>query len=150
MIRRPPRSTRTATLFPYTSLFRSEDAATPTFAAVLAAHRDQCPAVELELFEMPSAAQPFALRRGEIDVGLLLPPVQSDGLQLDELWNESWLVAMPSEHRLADFEVIAISDLAGENFVAAHQEFGPGCHQQTQEMFLAAGDRKSTRLNSSH
>src|SRR3546814_2957469 len=46
---------------------------------------------------------------------------------------------MPSEHRLADFEVIAISDLAGENFVAAHQEFGPGCHQQTQEMFLAAG-----------
>src|SRR3546814_7674942 len=66
-----------------------EDAATPTFAAVLAAHRDQCPAVELELFEMPSAAQPFALRRGEIDVGLLLPPVQSDGLQLDELWNES-------------------------------------------------------------
>src|SRR3546814_3350931 len=103
--------------------------------------RDQCPAVELELFEMPSAAQPFALRRGEIDVGLLLPPVQSDGLQLDELWNESWLVAMPSEHRLADFEVIAISDLAGENFVAAHQEFGPGCHQQTQEMFLAAGVR---------
>src|SRR3546814_14572182 len=54
---------------------------------------------------------------------------------------ESWLVAMPSEHRLADFEVIAISDLAGENFVAAHQEFGPGCHQQTQEMFLAAGVR---------
>src|SRR3546814_2452224 len=84
MIRRPPRSTRTATLFPYTSLFRSEDAATPTFAAVLAAHRDQCPAVELELFEMPSAAQPFALRRGEIDVGLLLPPVQSDGLQRSE------------------------------------------------------------------
>src|SRR3546814_6444378 len=72
---------------------------------------------------MPSAAQPFALRRGEIDVGLLLPPVQSDGLQLAELWNESWLVAMPSEHRLADFEVIAISDLAGENFVAAHQAF---------------------------
>src|SRR3546814_18151458 len=91
-----------------------ETVATPTIAAVLAAHRDQCPAVELELFEMPSAAQPFALRRGEIDVGLLLPPVQSDGLQLDELWNESWLVAMPSEHRMADFEVIAISALAGE------------------------------------
>src|SRR3546814_1980163 len=27
MIRRPPRSTRTDTLFPYTTLFRSEDAA---------------------------------------------------------------------------------------------------------------------------
>src|SRR3546814_11146532 len=29
MIRRPPRSTRTDTLFPYTTLFRSLDAATP-------------------------------------------------------------------------------------------------------------------------
>src|SRR3546814_6221748 len=31
MIRRPPRSTRTDTLFPYTSLFRSYDIALPTF-----------------------------------------------------------------------------------------------------------------------
>src|SRR3546814_19495762 len=29
MIRRPPRSTRTDTLFPYTTLFRSETATTP-------------------------------------------------------------------------------------------------------------------------
>lgn len=119
----------------------SEDATTPTFAAVLAAHREQCPGVELELFEMPSPAQPSALRRGEIDIGLLLPPVPSDGLQLDEIWRENWLVAMPSEHHLAGSEVIALSDLGGENFVAVHQEFGPGCHQQTQEMFLAAGVR---------
>src|SRR3546814_19983314 len=94
---------------------------------------------------MPSAAQTFALRRGEIDVGLLLPPVQSDGLQLDELWNESWLVAMPSEHRLADFEVIAIGALAGENFVAAPQAFGPGRHKPPQELFLTAGFRSEDR-----
>lgn len=118
-----------------------EDATTPTFAAVLSAHREQCPALALELFEVPSAAQPSALQRGEIDVGLLLPPVPRDGLQLDELWSEDWLVAMPSDHRLAASEVIAISELAGENFVTAHPEFGPGCHQQTQEMFLAAGVR---------
>src|SRR3546814_1244663 len=35
MIRRPPRSTRTDTLFPYTTLFRSEDDSTPPFRAVL-------------------------------------------------------------------------------------------------------------------
>src|SRR3546814_16607392 len=33
MKRRPPRSTRTDTLFPYTTLFRSVDAPTPTAAA---------------------------------------------------------------------------------------------------------------------
>src|SRR3546814_6611038 len=37
MIRRPPRSTRTDTLFPYTTLFRSNEAAGDTVAAVIAA-----------------------------------------------------------------------------------------------------------------
>src|SRR3546814_7242485 len=36
MIRRPPRSTRTDTLFPYTTLFRSEASRTPGIAAVVA------------------------------------------------------------------------------------------------------------------
>src|SRR3546814_13898471 len=35
MIRRPPRSTRTATLFPYTTLFRSGDGAGPAGAGAL-------------------------------------------------------------------------------------------------------------------
>src|SRR3546814_17379966 len=34
MIRRPPRSTRTDTLFPYTTLFRSPDSAAATLEAV--------------------------------------------------------------------------------------------------------------------
>src|SRR3546814_6815446 len=36
MIRRPPRSTRTDTLFPYTTLFRSDEAAASTAPANLA------------------------------------------------------------------------------------------------------------------
>src|SRR3546814_3748511 len=39
MIRRPPRSTRTDTLFPYTTLFRSKDAPVPDIDA----HRSQRP-----------------------------------------------------------------------------------------------------------
>ncbi|WP_375552540.1 LysR family transcriptional regulator [Rhodophyticola porphyridii] len=116
-----------------------EDATTPTFAAIIAAHRERCPAVTLELFEIPSAMQPAALRRGEIDAGLLLPPVRGNGIQLDELWREEWLVAMPSDHRFAVMTSISVSDLAGEDFITAHPKFGPGCHAQSQAMFAAAG-----------
>ncbi|WP_375551348.1 LysR family transcriptional regulator [Rhodophyticola porphyridii] len=116
-----------------------EDATTPTFAAIIAAHRKSCPGVALDFFEIPSAMQAAALRRGEIDAGLLLPPVHEDGIQLDELWREDWLVAMPIGHRLADMATVAIGELAGENFITAHPEFGPGCHAQSQEMFVAAG-----------
>ena len=116
-----------------------EDATTPTFAAIIAAHRERFPAVTLDLFEIPSAMQPAALRRGEIDAGLLLPPVRGDGIQFDELWREDWLVAMPSGHRLADMETVSVSELAGENFITGHPEFGPGCYAQSQAMFVAVG-----------
>lgn len=116
-----------------------EDATTPTFARILSAHRERCPGVVLDLFEMPSVMQSAALRRNEVDIGLLLPPVQAVGIQLDELWHEDWLVAMPSGHRLADMRTVPVSELAGENFITAHPEFGPGCHGQCQQMFLATG-----------
>src|SRR3546814_14204170 len=40
MIRRPPRSTRTDTLFPYTTLFRSPDGAAPVVEALVSALRE--------------------------------------------------------------------------------------------------------------
>lgn len=116
-----------------------EDATTPTFAAIIAAYRERYPAVTLDLFEIPSAMQSAALRRREIDAGLLLPPVRGDGVQLDELWREKWLVAAPSGHRFAAMETVSVCDLEGEDFITGHAEFGPGCHAQSQAMFVAAG-----------
>ena len=116
-----------------------EDATTPTLASILSAFRKHCPTIDLDLFELPSAMQPSALRRGEIDTGLLLPPVQDHGLQLDEVWHDEWLVAMRSNHRLADLEIVPLSALAGEDFITAHPQFGPGCHAQSEAMFGAAG-----------
>src|SRR3546814_16127037 len=40
MIRRPPRSTRTDTLFPYTTLFRSGHEGLGTFAAIMVGNAD--------------------------------------------------------------------------------------------------------------
>lgn len=73
------------------------------------------------------------------ELGLLLPPVQADGIQLNERWREAWLVATPSGHRLTDMETVVIGELAGEDFITAHPELGPGCHAQSQAIFTAAG-----------
>lgn len=116
-----------------------EDATTPTFAAIIAAYRERCPNVALDLFEMPHAMQVKAIQRDEIDAGLLLPPVQGTGIQCDELWREDWLIAMPLGHRFAALKTVPIGELTGENFITAHPEFGPGCHAQSQAMFTAAG-----------
>src|SRR3546814_11281520 len=72
MLRRPPRSTRTDTLFPYTTLFRSAvrraDAAVDGRAAALVADAD--PAAALHQGEDPRSVSPardiaWASRRSE-------------------------------------------------------------------------------------
>src|SRR3546814_9536326 len=62
MIRRPPRSTRTDTLFPYTTLFRSRPLAVVTDANVAAAHLQ--PFLQ-SLSAAGIAAKPIALPPGE-------------------------------------------------------------------------------------
>src|SRR3546814_4703463 len=54
MIRRPPRSTRTDTLFPYTTLFRSKAAETRVFFWIMV----------LLLLELLLEKRPFRLRSG--------------------------------------------------------------------------------------
>lgn len=116
-----------------------EDATTPVFARVLSAFRAGFPDVVLDLFELPSALQPAALSRGEIDAGLLLPPVPMNGIELEELWHDPWAVAFRPNHPLSDVPSITIADLAQHDFITAHPELGPGCHDQALALFTAVG-----------
>src|SRR3546814_10309541 len=69
MIRRPPRSTRTDTLFPYTTLFRSPQAARDALAAVKLADQD------------PALATLVTLRIARLDLALDKPADALAGLR---------------------------------------------------------------------
>src|SRR3546814_5747721 len=108
MIRRPPRSTRTDTLFPYTTLFRSAEVEivgqVGTRLPILAVHDQQ-------LLIEAAADEVGGIGDVEIDEGLRRPAI-GRGFELD--------VA----HRRACRGIIDVDEVRG--------------------------DRKSTRLNSSH
>src|SRR3546814_15053012 len=75
MIRRPPRSTRTDTLFPYTTLFRSESALDAGIAYPHGCRSGRCGACKTRLLSgevdlLPHT--PFALRVDERAHGLVL------------------------------------------------------------------------------
>src|SRR3546814_13184997 len=59
MIRRPPRSTRTDTLFPYTTLFRSPEAPDPAQTAQAQAKYNQDTAVTQQLVNMVNQQNPW-------------------------------------------------------------------------------------------
>jgi LysR family hydrogen peroxide-inducible transcriptional activator len=57
------------------------------------------------------------LRAGEIDVGILALPVELDGLDSAELYEEPFTLAVPASHPLAEHDRIRIDDLRGETLL---------------------------------
>src|SRR3546814_3314370 len=145
MIRRPPRSTRTDTLFPYTTLFRSSDE-----SRSLTVHSDDRAGVAV---------------RGE-------GAVIADGYRTDRGRRDADLESEHSDPAADDRADVAAGDLADDDLVHPHhhraQLHAPGDRQRanaaepgiagpvavSHRLYHVAGvdqiDRKSTRLNSSH
>src|SRR3546814_2742139 len=65
MIRRPPRSTRTDTLFPYTTLFRSHEIDSGVRVGVTTAEAQRVKALEREVKELRRANEILKLARSE-------------------------------------------------------------------------------------
>ena len=75
------------------------------------------PRLELRLYEYPTAAMLAKLRAGEIDLGILALPVDMDGLDALELYDEPFMVAVSSTHPLAKRPTVRVQDLADETLL---------------------------------
>ncbi|MUL67600.1 LysR family transcriptional regulator [Mycobacterium sp. CBMA 234] len=67
--------------------------------------------------EMLAPAQIDALRTGAIDLALLRPPVNQDGIVSQTVRRDRLLVALPADHRLADRARLTVRDLRDEDFI---------------------------------
>ena len=85
--------------------------------ALITECRIRMPEVELFLKEMVSGDQIEALESGQIDVGLLRPPVARAELDSFRAVSEPLLAALPKGHGLTRCRTLAIRDFDGEPFV---------------------------------
>lgn len=85
---------------------------------LLRAFRAAYPLVTINLQEMGIAEQQAALNKGVIDVGLLRPPFSEDNLDYITLFDEPFVAAIPSRHRLRNQQSVSLKDLAAEPFVS--------------------------------
>src|SRR3546814_18020190 len=146
MIRRPPRSTRTDTLFPYTTLFRSGDQAlhdTGVVGGRIQLHRNS-EALGHDVLEAGVVLQPVGLVLATEDADAehryLLAPVVGglgggrgdgrDGSQRRDA-GEGRAQCATCDHRVLP-------------------EWGNGAPRRSGRRDARRSDRKSTRLNSSH
>ena len=107
---------------------------------LLKAYKAARPGVALALREMLSPDQAAALAAGELDFGLLLPPVAGVDLEHIVVQREQFLVALPARHRLARMRGrIPMRALAGEAFVMTPREIAPGLYDVLAAMAARAG-----------
>ena len=102
--------------------------------------RQELPEVALELRgELLTPAQVSGLLNGELDVGLLRPPVGDADLAVRSLRHEPLVVVLPEAHPLAGAEQVSISDLRGEHFVGYPSHHRSVVHDAVQEACRRAG-----------
>jgi len=101
--------------------------------------RERCPEVAVELREMPSPQQEVAVATGEVDLGILHPPLHTRAITVQALPAEELLLALPSSHRLARRGAVSVGDLDGEPFLIAPRAWGPHLYDGIIALFRGAG-----------
>ncbi|MFI6677323.1 LysR substrate-binding domain-containing protein [Kribbella sp. NPDC050470] len=85
--------------------------------AIIRAHRNAHPEIGFRISESFDDEQLAALTAGRIDAGFVRASAAPPGIHLETLLTEPLLAGVPLDHRLADRDRIALSELAGEPFV---------------------------------
>ena len=107
---------------------------------VLRLFHQQHPDVVLKLHERASGQQVKEIQTEWADVGFLMPPLlEASDLQLETVFRESLVVALPRQHRLATNQQIQLRDLAGEPFVMLPALQGPGLYAHIMIACAGAG-----------
>ncbi|MER9230588.1 LysR family transcriptional regulator [Mesorhizobium sp. M0622] len=101
--------------------------------------RTRYPDVEVDLIEMNSPLLERALAAGEIDLGVLHPPLSTPELIVHGLPDEPLVLALPATHRLAAQATIRVSDLDGEPFLLAPRVIGPSIYDRVIALFRGEG-----------
>ena len=106
---------------------------------VLQTFQERFPQVELNLEEMTTSVQIQALLKKQIDLGLMIPPVNDKSLLIELLLQEPLVVVLPETHLLAKESELTLSALADEPFILVPRHLEPGYYDQCISLFQQAG-----------
>jgi LysR family hydrogen peroxide-inducible transcriptional activator len=79
--------------------------------------RKALPRLELQLYEYQTAPMLEKLNAGQLDLGILALPVDMEGLEARQLYEEPFTLAVPAQHRLAKKKEVTAEDLHDETLL---------------------------------
>lgn len=102
-------------------------------------YRSRFPDVAVELAEMNSPLLERSLAAGEIDLGILHPPIEIPNLSVHALQSQRLVLALPEQHALAAQQTICVRDLDRQAFLIAPRQIGPSIYDRVIAMFRTEG-----------
>jgi DNA-binding transcriptional LysR family regulator len=99
----------------------------------------QLPGMGLVVKEMTTAEQEGALRDGDIEVGVVHPPLDDPGLFCEVVAQPAFHLALPTGHRMAHRKSIALAELANDGFVLFPRQIGPQLYDTIIGLCQSAG-----------
>ncbi len=101
--------------------------------------RKLLPAVEVECRDVFSNYQNDALRKRDIDIGFLRPPVDHINLGCELLYEEEFVVILPKTHRLAKRRSVRLRDIAEEPLIIFDRTFSSGLYDKILGLYSRHG-----------
>jgi DNA-binding transcriptional LysR family regulator len=106
---------------------------------VLVEHAKKYPEVVIECLDILSTLQNTALCEREIDVGFLRPPIDTEHLVSETLFDEPFSVYLPRSHRLARHRKLRLAQLKNEPLLLYDRAVSSGVYDKTLELYRQAG-----------
>ncbi|HKX55676.1 MAG TPA: LysR substrate-binding domain-containing protein [Xanthomonadales bacterium] len=124
----------------------------PTLAPYLLPHvvpglRHRFPRLRLQLTEEKTEMLLRMLHRGELDAALLALPIPEAGLQIEILFREPFLLALPAHHELAQAPEVSIDDLHGNELLLLEE--GHCLREHALEVCTLAGAHERVDFHAS-
>jgi len=107
------------------------------------------PECEIDVREMVTTQQSQALLHGEIDIGLLRPPITSSRLTIVSELSDPFCLAIPDGHALAGAGPIDLRIAADEIFVGFTRHRGPAFYDQALGLCTDVGFSPNLRYDAS-
>lgn len=101
---------------------------------ILQQFRSQFPEVEVLLQELNTTEQEKALQERRIQVGFVHLPLEDDNFNCECIQQQSLIVALPENHRLAKQDKIGLRSLADESFILFPRYCGKGLYDRIMSL----------------
>jgi DNA-binding transcriptional LysR family regulator len=97
---------------------------------IIRAFGEKAPGVQLDLRELTTSEQIPALRRGELDVGVIRRPADILGLAVGTQFSQHMGLIVAGDHPVARLQEVHLHDLSGSALVTFPREMAPEVYDQ--------------------